>query len=443
MKREEWTSLTGFILATIGAAVGLGNIWRFSYVAGENGGAVFLLVYFIFVFLIGLPLVIAEIALGRRGQGDAVSAFETAIPTRGGRLLGWVSVVGSILILSFYAVIAGWALKYCFGALTGALWTASGEAFGAYFETFISHTGEPIIWQGLMILFTALVVAGGVRGGIERTSLILMPVLALIVVSLAIYSLSLPGSWKGVSFLFSPNIEAFGKPTLYLAALGQAFFSIGVGMAVFITYAGYLGRSTAIPGAALAIVIGDTLFALVAGLAIFPAVFALGGDPAAGPKLAFITFPQILLEMPGGSFIGIVFFFLLSAAALTSMVSLLEVSVRMATHRLGWMRRRSVLIAAAATFVLGLPSAMSYGTLAGVQITGKPILDAVDHAVSNFVLPLGGLAVALTIGWMLTRPMALENADLSGWPGSAWLWIIRIVAPGTIAIILLRSLGLL
>lgn len=438
--RDEWASGTGFVLATIGAAVGLGNKWRFAYVAGENGGAVFLLVYFVFVFLIGLPLVIGEIALGRRGQGDAVTAFETVVPTRGGGIVGWLLVGGSILILSFYAVIAGWALKYFSGALTGTLWIASGQAFGAYFESFIAAAGEPILWQALMICATGLVVVWGVRAGVERTNLVLMPLLALIVLGLAVYSLSLPGASKGVAFLFSPNLEAFGQPSLYLNALGQAFFSLGIGMAVFITYASYLNRNVAIPGAAFAIVAGDTLFAIVAGLAIFPAVFAMGADPAAGPKLAFITFPQILLEMPGGRMIGPVFFLLLSAAALTSMVSLLEVSVRLATHRLGWTRTRAVVVVCAATLLLGLPSAMSYGLLASVRVADKPILDAIDHGVSNLVLPLGGLAVALTIGWLLDRKVALENADLSGLAGTIWYWIMRVVAPATIAIIFLRSI---
>jgi NSS family neurotransmitter:Na+ symporter len=442
--REEWASRTGFILATIGAAVGLGNIWRFSYIAGENGGGVFLLVYLVFVFVIGLPLVIAEMALGRRGQGDAVTAFETALPPKPGVAIGWLSVGGAILILSYYAVIAGWALKYFFGALTGGLWATLGGGYGAYFEDFISHKGEPVLWQSVMLLATGAIVAGGVRAGIERVNFILMPLLAFIVLGLAIFSLTLPGSSKGVSFLFTPDFAAFGRPSLYLNALGQAFFSIGVGMAVFVTYASYLGRSTAIPGAASTIILGDTLFAIVAGLAIFPAVFALGGDPAAGPRLAFITFPQILLEMPAGRVIGIVFFLLLSAAALTSMVSLLEVPVALAAHRLGWPRTHAVAASCALIFLLGVPSAMSYGVLAQVHLAGLPILDAIDHAVSNFVLPLGGLAIALSVGWVLGRENALKDSDLEGRAiGAIWLWILRIAVPLMIATILLRSAGLL
>ncbi len=442
--REEWATRTGFILATIGAAVGLGNIWRFSYIAGENGGGVFLLVYLVFVFVIGLPLVIAEMALGRRGQGDAVTAFETALPPKPGVAIGWLSVVGAILILSYYAVIAGWALKYFVGALTGGLWATLGGGYGAYFEEFISHKGEPVLWQLLMLLATGGIVAGGVRAGIERVNFFLMPLLAVIVLGLAVFSLTLSGSSKGVSFLFTPDFAAFGRPSLYLNALGQAFFSIGVGMAVFVTYASYLGRSTAIPGAAITIILGDTLFAIVAGLAIFPAVFALGGDPAAGPRLAFITFPQILLEMPAGRVIGVVFFLLLSAAALTSMVSLLEVPVALATHRLGWSRTRAVAASCALIFLLGVPSAMSYGILANVHVAGLPILDAIDHAVSNFILPLGGLAIALSVGWALGRGNALTDADLQGRAiGIIWLWILRIAAPLMIATILLRSVGFL
>jgi NSS family neurotransmitter:Na+ symporter len=442
--REQWGSRTGFILATIGAAVGLGNIWRFAYIAGENGGAVFFFLYLVFVLLIGLPLVIAELALGRRGQGDAVAAFE--VDARGSvwRHAGWIAVVGAGLILSYYSVIAGWALKYFFGAVSGGLWQSAASGLGTYFEAFISGAVEPVLWQSIMLVATAVVVAAGVKGGIERINLWLMPLLALIVILLAAFALTLPGSSKGVSFLFSPDWSALTRPAVYLNALGQAFFSLGVGMAVFITYGSYLDRETRIPGAAATIALGDTIFAIVAGLAIFPAVFALGGDPAAGPRLAFITFPQVLLQMPGGTWIGSVFFLLLSAAALTSMISLLEVTVAVASDRLGLSRPRAVAIIAAAIFVVGIPSALSYGVLGTWKPGGQPVLDAIDHAISNFVLPICGLSIALFVGWRLAPAAAKEAANLTYTAvGTIWLWLLRIGVPATIAIILLRSLGVL
>lgn len=442
--REQWGSRTGFIVATIGAAVGLGNIWRFAYIAGENGGAAFLLVYTVFVVLIGLPLVIAELAIGRRSSGDAVAAFESGQRNALWRYAGWIGVVGAALILSYYAVIAGWAFKYFAGAATGDLWRAAHGGFGGYFDGFIASTFEPVFWQLLMLAATALVVARGVKGGIERINLWLMPVLALIVIGLAVFALSLPGSAKGVSFLFSPDWSALTRPSVYLNALGQAFFSLGVGMAVFVTYGSYLGRDIRLPGAAVTIAAGDTLFAMVAGLAIFPAVFALGGDPAAGPRLAFITFPQVLLQMPGGTWIGMIFFLLLTAAALTSMISLLEVPVAVAVERLGLSRGRAALVISAMVFLLGVPSALSYGVLTEWKLAGQPILDAVDHAISNFVLPVCGLAIAIYAGWRLAPSDSMAAADLLGSRlGPLWLWLLRLGVPLTIDVILLRSLKVL
>ncbi len=442
--REQWGSRVGFIVATIGAAVGLGNIWRFAYIAGENGGAIFLLVYIVLVVLIGLPLVIAELAIGRRGGGDAVAAFENGHRGSLWRYAGWLGVVGAALILSYYAVIAGWAFKYFTGAASGGLWRVAQDSFGGYFDRFIAGTFEPVIWQAVMLGASAVVVARGVKGGIERISLWLMPVLALIVIGLAAYSLSLPGAGKGVSFLFAPDWSALSRPSVYLNALGQAFFSLGVGMAVFVTYGSYLGRDTRIPGSAAAIAVGDSLFAIVAGLAIFPAVFALGGDPAAGPRLAFITFPQVLLQMTGGAWIGTVFFLLLAAAALTSMISLLEVSVAVAVERLGMSRARAALVISGVIFVLGVPSALSHGVLTEWKLGGKPLLDAIDHAVSNFVLPACGLAIAIYAGWRLSPSVSVASADLDASRlGLVWLWLLRLGVPLTIVVILLRTLQVL
>jgi neurotransmitter:Na+ symporter, NSS family len=437
----QWKSSTSFVLATVGAAVGLGNIWRFSYVAGENGGAAFLLIYLFFVLVIGLPLVIAELALGRNSSGDAVSALDIQEVRGFWRRLGWIGVISAALIASYYAVIAGWALKYLFGALTGQLWESAGQGYGLYFESFIAAGLEPVLWQGAILVLTALVVVRGLKDGIERINVILMPLLMLIVLAMAGYAMTLPGSEGGISFLLKPDWSAFSRPGVYLTALGQAFFSLGLGVAVFVTYGGYLSRATSIPSSAAAVVLGDTAFALVAGIAIFGTVFALGGDPAAGPKLAFVTFPQLLLELPGGRWIGIVFFFLLTAAALTSMVALLEVPAAAAINRLGWSREKAVVILSAALFVLGLPLALSYGPLAGLAWNGTPLLDAVDQAVSNFLLPASGLVIALVVGWRIKRHHALATADLApNRLGTAWLWSIRFIAPATVLLILAQSL---
>lgn len=442
--RDQWTSRAGFIAAAIGAAVGLGNIWRFSYAAGENGGGAFLLVYVLAVLVIGLPLLIAELAIGRHGQGDAVTTFAAVVPRIPWRYVGWFGVAGAFVILSYYAVVAGWALKYFVGAATGGLWRAAGAEYGAYFEHFIANPGEPIAWQAAMVLATLVIVSGGVKHGIERVNAWIMPLLALIVLGLAAFALTLPGAGAGVRFLFAPDWSALARPSVYVAALGQAFFSVGVGMAVYVTYGSYLAQGQRIPASAAAIAFGDTLFALVAGLAIFPVVFALGGDPASGPKLAFITLPQIFLRMPGGEFFGPIFFFLLSAAALTSMVALLEVPVAFAVHRLRMRRWVAATIIGTAIFLLGVPSALSYGVLRAMTISGRPLLDAIDHAVSSYFLPAGGFLIALFVGWVAGRTKVIAFADLDKTLlGTAWYWLLRIVVPATIAVILLRAVGAL
>lgn len=439
-RREVWGSHAGFVLATIGAAVGLGNIWRFSYVAGENGGAVFLLLYLACAVFIGLPLVIAELSLGRRGGGDAVAAFEIGGAGSRWRHLGWVGVAGSILILSYYAVIAGWALKYFAGSITGSLWTAADVGFGRFFSAFIADLGEPIGWQAAMLAVSMVTVAGGVQHGIERLNRWLMPVLVLIICGLAAYSLTLPNADAGLRFMFAPDWSVLAEPTVYVAALGQAFFSLGIGMAVFITYGSYMPRSFTLPSSAAAIAFGDALFAIIAGLAIFPAVFSFGVDPTAGPELAFITLPQIFLAMPAGQVVGAVFFLLLSAAAFTSMVALLEVPVSVAVHRLSLRRWTASALTGAVVFVVGIPSALSFGVLAGIRIGRHGILDAIDTGVSNFLLPLGGILVALFVGWRLARSEVLQEADLSGTRmGRVWLWLVRFLVPITIATILLQS----
>lgn len=439
----QWNSRASFILATVGAAVGLGNIWRFSYVAGENGGAAFLLIYLFFVLVIGLPLVIAELAIGRNSGGDPVRALDVPEVRGLWRRLGWIGVISAILVSSYYAVIAGWALKYLFGAVSGQLWTSAAEGYGAYFESFIASAIEPVLWQAVMLMMTGLVVVRGVKDGIERINVYLMPFLVVIVVAMAGYALTLPGSGGGVDFLIAPDWQAFTRPSVYLTALGQAFFSLGLGVAVFVTYGGYLNRATPIPSSAVAVAVGDTAFALVAGVAIFGTVFALGGDPAAGPRLAFVTLPQLLLELPGGRWIGIVFFFLLSAAALTSMVALFEVPVAALTSRLGWGRPKAVGVLVAVLFALGLPLALSYGPLAGLGWSGTPLLDAVDQSVSNLLLPVSGLVIAVLVGWRIERQRALSAVDLGpGLLGTAWLWSIRFFAPVTILLILAQSFGL-
>jgi NSS family neurotransmitter:Na+ symporter len=437
---EQWGSRYGFVLATIGGAVGIGNIWRFSYVAGENGGAVFLFIYLAFVLLIGIPLMIGELAIGRQTQMDAISAFESTRKASRWRIVGWLGILAAVLLLSYYAVIAGWALKYFAGAATGDLWRAAGADYGGYFKTFISGSYQPLFWQLIVLTITTLIVAGGVRRGIERVNRLLIPFLAFIIIVLAGYALTLPGSSAGVEFLFSPDWAALREPSVYTAALGQAFFTLGMGMAFFITFGSYMPRTFSVPTSAAIVAAGDTLFALIAGLAIFPAVFAMGGNPAAGPELAFVSLPQVFLKMPAGAVVGAVFFFLLTTAAITSMVALLEIPVAALTHRLRLPRWRATAGMGAFVFLLGLPSALSYGLLSNIRIGSHGILEAIDHAASNFLLPTTGILTALFVGWRLERVFVLNAADFGeSRIGVIWIWLVRILVPLTIMGILLQA----
>lgn len=442
--REQWSTKTAFILATLGSAVGLGNIWRFSYVAGDNGGGAFLLVYLGAVLLLGLPLLLAEFALGRSSQGDVVQAFRRAAPRSPLRHFGLLAVIGSALILSYYSVIAGWTLSYLSDYLLGLLLPQQSGDHAERFRSLIAHPVEPLVWHLLFMAITVWVVMAGVRGGLERLSRLVMPLLGVTVIGLAIYAMSLPGSAAGVAFLLAPDWSALADPTVYLAALGQAFFSLSLAMGVLVTYGGYLGREHRLPSAAGAVAGGDVLFAIIAGLAIFPAVFAFGMAPAQGPVLAFVVLPQVFSTMPGGSVVALAFFFLLAAAALTSAVSLLEVPVAWAMRVLILSRRRATLLLGGTIFVLGVPSSLGFGPWETVQLAGRGILDSIDHAVSNFLLPLAGTGLALLVGWVWPGREAAAEADLSqGFWARLWLGLLRYIIPCAILLILLRSLGLL
>jgi len=430
MTRETWSSRAGFVIATLGCAVGVGNIWRFAYVAGENGGAVFLLVYVACVVSIGIPVMLAEFALGSRARCDVIAAFGA----RGAwRAAGALALAAAFLILSYYAVVAGWSTKYLFDYATARLGSAPEADHAARFSAFVSNPASVVAWQAAFLAVTAALVAGGVQRGIERTNRVVMPLLAVIVLLLAGFGLSLTGASRGLAFLFSPDWSVLARPGLYLAAIGQAFFSLGIGMGVLLTYASYSAERERLGTAALAIAAGDTLFAVAAGVAIFPAVFAFGMDPAQGPALAFVTLPQLFAVMPGGSVFGLAFFLLLTGAALTSAVSLVEVPVAWLMRRFGLSRAAATLWTSVAVFAAGLPSAVSPAVLGGV-----------DNMTSDTLLPLASIALLIYVGWVLPKQAALESAALrSPRLARAWLIAVRYVAPAALAALLVwRALSI-
>ncbi len=435
--REHWSGRFGFIMATAGSAVGLGNIWKFPYEAGRNGGGAFLLMYLLFVALFGLTLVIAELIVGRTTQRNPVGAFRAL----GGGLwplVGGMGVLAGFVILSFYIVVAGWTLAYLGFMATGSLGTDTaqlGERFGA----FVSSPIQPIVYAGMFMILCAGVVVGGVNSGIEKASRLLMPALFVLLLVLVGRSLTLPGAAEGLGYFLRPDWSKVTAATVS-SAIGQAFFSLSLGMGALVTYGSYLKSTDTIPGSAAIIVGLDSLVAILAGLMILPAVFAFGFDPSAGPGLTFITLPAVFAQMPGGSFFGVVFFGLLAVAALTSAISLLEVVVCYFTDEHSMNHKSATLLVALIGFGLGIPASLSLGIWSGFMVPGteKNIFDFMDFTASNLMLPLGGMLTAIFVGWRWSGPAS--DALIKGglWPplASGWVFILRFVAPLSIGYII-------
>lgn len=436
--RENWGSRFGFIMAAAGSAVGLGNIWKFPYVTGENGGGAFLLIYIAFVFIFGLSLVMAELALGRMTQKNPVGAFRQLA---GGAwpLVGMLGILTGFVILSFYIVVAGWTLAYIGFMASGRLATADPVALGDAFSGFIGESISPTIYAGFFMLATAATVAGGIGKGIERVAKFLMPLLFVLLLVLVARAVTLPGAGAGLAFYFTPDFSAV-KASTWTDAIGQAFFSLSLGMGALITYGSYMAKNHALPASAASVVALDTVIAILAGCMILPAVFAFGFDPGSGPGLAFITLPAIFASMPGGVFFGVLFFTLLAVAALTSAVSLLEVVVTYLIDEWGLTRRGATLAAALVCFVVGVPSALSQGAVDLFVINDVSFLDWMVR-LTDFLLPLGGLFIALFVGWKL-GPAAVAAATNNGQArmpfAAVWIWVLRVIAPLGIAWVLLQ-----
>ncbi len=450
-KRESWGSKTGFILAAAGSAIGLGNIWKFPYIAGENGGASFVIVYLVCIAVIGLPVLIAEILIGRTTQRNPVGAFYKLSQSKFWAAVGGMGVICGFLILSFYAVIAGWALGYIVEAIRGSFYEWSEPIASA--EHFTSLVGN-IFWiLGFFFLFmvlTMVIVFAGVRNGIERGSKILMPILFILLVILMFRGLTLEGAGRGMEFLWNPDWSKINARSV-LIALGHAFFTLSLGMGAMLTYGSYMSKKDSIPNSALQIVVLDTVIALIAGIAIFTSVFAVGLDPAAGPGLIFHTLPVVFVKMPGGLIFSILFFILLTIAALTSAISLLEVVTSYFVDERGWKRHSAVIFLTGITFLLGVPSALSYNVLSEFTLFNLNFFDLVDFLASNILLPLGGLLISIFVAWVWGFDKALINLkdgaenlmEKYPWVITFWKVFLKYLAPILIFLVLLHSTGLL
>jgi len=446
--RGTWGSKLGFILAAAGSAVGLGNVWRFPYVTGSNGGGAFVMVYLLCIVLVGLPIIVAEVLIGRATQRSPVAAFR-ALSRRGGpwMLVGWLGVAAGFVILSFYTVVSGWSVYYAYRAFFGGFTNLGASEINHMFDALVAdHTRN----LGLHALFMAAcigIVISGVRSGIERWSRILMPALFLMLISLAIYGCFLPGWRKAFDFMFAFRFSQLNASAI-LEAMGQAFFSLSLGMGAMITYGSYLSKETGVLGAATSVVALDTFVALLSSLVIFPVIFSFGMAPSSGPGLVFKSLPLAFAQMPGGYVVAICFFSLLVFAALTSAVSLLEVVSSTFIDLYGWSRQKATLFTGCVAFAFGIPSALSGK---GFFLTwfkshlSMSYFDLMDNLASNWMLPLGGLATAVFAGWFFRadhrdREFLVATKSTFRLP---WLYLVRFLAPIAVFVVLLNYTGIL
>jgi len=452
-KHQSWSSRLAFIFATIGFSVGLGNIWRFPYLAGESGGGAFVLIYFACVILIGLPIVMAEMAVGRRGGMTPVGTLAKLAEKNGAGLSGrniwkaagvWVMLI-AFLIESFYCVIGGWTLHYIYLAASGALTGIDASQSKALFEALLADPYTLIFWQVIFLLLNVLVVARGLQSGIEKAVTILMPVLFILLSGLALYGLMAGEGVKAISFLFAPDFSVVNGQTV-LDAMGQAFFSVGVGMAAMMTYGAYLPKDVRVPSTSTIIALSDTAVALIAGLAIFPFVFALGLSPSGGPGLVFVTLPAALSGFAGG-FATLAFFILLAVAALTSSIALFEVCVSWAEEQ-EKPRRSSSAVVAVLLLVVGLGTVFSFNIAADFYplsfvpaLAEKTMFDLVDGFTASIGLPIGGLVAAVAAGWLVSKTVMAEELHSTPQQILFKLWhiAVRFVLPIVILVLLLTG----
>ena len=436
----------GVILATAGSAVGLGNIWRFPYMTGENGGAAFILLYIACVFILGIPGMLCEFVVGRHGASNAVRAYQQFGHSPHWRIIGILGVITSMIILGFYAVVAGWCLQYLYASMTGSI--SGDKAYvEQYFADFSSDALIPILWAIGFIAITHFIIAKGVRGGIERASNVLMPTLFILLLIIAVASCSLPGASDGIRFLFMPDFSKLTSSVL-IEALGQAFFSLSLGTACLCTYASYFSKQTNLVGSATQIACLDTLIAILAGLMIFPAAAAVGVSPDSGPSLIFITLPnvfsQAFVSMPAvGYIISILFYLLLSMAALTSTISMHEIGTAFFHEELQISRNNAAYIVTTICSVIAIFCSLSMGAYPDMQIMGMPILSFCDSLTADWLLPAGSLLTCILVGWFIPKHIVHDEFTNHGTVAThlyaIWLFLIRFVCPIAIIAIFIHQ----
>ncbi|MDN4524281.1 sodium-dependent transporter [Fictibacillus fluitans] len=441
-QHEQWTSKLAFILAAAGSAIGLGAIWKFPYVVGTSGGGAFFLLFLLFTFIIGFPLLMAEFVIGRGAQKEAITAYRILAPGSGWPWLGRMGVATAFILLSFYSVIGGWVILYLYKSVTGQVF---GQDYSALFGSSISNSGAVVFGQFLFMAITIFVVSRGVKSGIEAANNIMMPALFIMFIVLILRSLTLDGAMKGVEFFLKPDFSSItGESVLF--ALGQSFFSLSVGISVMATYSSYLSKQESLPKSATTIVSLNVVISLLAGLAIFPGVFSLGLKPTEGPGLLFVVLPAVFEKIVFGQIFFVIFLALFLFATLTSAFSMLEVIVASiikddVSKRSMWSWIMGILI-----FLAGVPSALSMGVWGDFTLFGKNIFDSLDYLVSNVLLPLGALFIALFVGFRYPKNKLYDEFTSGATVGrksfAVWLLLIRYVTPIVILIVFLNQVGL-
>lgn len=444
-KRASFNTKLGVIAATAGSSIGLGNIWRFPYETGQNGGGAFILVYIVCVLVLAMPVMLAEFIIGRGARTNASHAFSKLAPNSWWKIIGYICISAPVIIVGFYFVISGWSLEYVVQSLMpGGMAFRSAEEFTAGFNRFITSPLKPLIWVVLFILINHVILARGVNKGIEKASNILMPLLFVILIIFCIRSIFLPGFGDGMRFLFHPDFSKITTGTI-LRAMGQAFFSMSVGMGILLTYSSYYSADTGLGRVTLTVGVFDTLVAILAGILIFPTVFTFGISPSQGPELIFITLPNLFAQMPLGWLWSSLFFVLVSLAALTSTISLSEVAVAYLQDTFRYSRHKSTTVMTCIYLVLATLCSLSFGVLNDIRLFGLTIFDFCDFLSSNILLPAGGLFISIFVGWKLNRRFVLRelSSDVKGatrYYYAPLMFCLRFVAPVAIFLIFLSGL---
>ena len=443
-QQRGFTSNIGAILAAAGGAVGLGNIWRYPYMLGQNGGGAFLIVNMIFVLMIGIPLMMTEFVIGRRTQSNVVGAYRKLAPNhKGWTALGYFGILAAVLIYAFYSVVAGWTLNYIVMACSNQLSGMSPAEVADTFSNFTAGSFWPVLYQFLFLTLTALVISFGVQKGIEKISKILMPVLFILLLLMVVRSLTLPGAKEGLRFLFHPDFSKLNGAGV-LGALGQSFFSLSLGMGAMVTYGSYIRKEDSLFQTSLWISVCDLMVAILAGVVIFPAVFSFGMDPAGGPQLVYVVLPNVFNSMPMGALFAAIFFVLLGIAALTSTISLQEIIVAFSVEELHWNRRKSSIISMLTIFIIGIFCTLSFGPLKNATLFGKTIFDFFDLITASYLMPIGALAMTIFLGWVYpkvdVKDEITNGGTLKGNLFEVYYFILRFVAPIALAIILVSGI---